>query len=466
MYTCPNCGAGMRFDIAQQKLHCDFCDTAVDIAEDTGGLEAKEDQMDMTLFTCPQCGGEIYSMDNEAASFCTFCGASVLLEGRMASAKRPLHIIPFQKTREDCKKKYAALMKGAWFAPKQLRDPEFLERFRGIYLPFWTYHISQKGPVVLKGSRESGNYTEHLSMTCELDARYDGISYDASSAFSDELCRYITPFHQSSVKRFHPGYMSGFYADTADVKSGLYETDAKRGADEETFRQLKGEYATVSVEKPPNMSSAFHTRLEGADLAMYPVWFLTWRSGDRVAYAVMNGETGKLAADLPVDRKRFLLGSAALSLPLFLLLSFLPVITAPVMLLAALVLGGVTFILYQAGRSELKRRENRTDDRGFLSRADAGDGEETGRTGLAAREKKGAAAPRLGMLRSLPLIPGMIVGALILLAQPVSDIYYYAGALLLLLCILLTLTGLIGRFNLLTTRPIPEFHERGGEANG
>ena len=48
-----------------------------------------------------------------------------------------------------------------------------------------------------------------------------------------------------------------------------------------------------------------------AENALFPVWFLTWRKNDRVAFLVMNGETGKISADLPVDIRRFLLGSAA-----------------------------------------------------------------------------------------------------------------------------------------------------------
>ena len=114
MIPCPGCGAGMRFDIASQKLVCDYCQSTQEVAQAGNERSAKageaSDTMDVTVFTCPQCGGEIYSTDNEASSFCSFCGASVTLEGRLTQARRPLYIIPFKKTKEDCKQIYADLI--------------------------------------------------------------------------------------------------------------------------------------------------------------------------------------------------------------------------------------------------------------------------------------------------------------------------------------------------------------------
>ena len=73
MYQCPNCGGGLRFDIASQKLVCDHCQTQMapyDFKE-SGGAE-EETEFEVTKFICPQCGAEIVSSDNTAAAFCSF----------------------------------------------------------------------------------------------------------------------------------------------------------------------------------------------------------------------------------------------------------------------------------------------------------------------------------------------------------------------------------------------------------
>ena len=55
---------------------------------------------------------------------------------------------------------------------------------------------------------------------------------------------------------------------------------------------------------------------------MFPVWFLSYRKKDRVAYATVNGQTGLVVADIPIDPKRYLLGSLLLAIPIFALLAW------------------------------------------------------------------------------------------------------------------------------------------------
>ena len=382
----------------------------------------------------------------------------------------------FQKTKEDCKAAYRRLNKRAFFTPGEFKNEEYLERFRGIYLPFWTYSFTQKGHVSLQGTRESGNYTEYLDLSCDLDASYDGISYDASSAFNDELCSYITPFNRSSIREFLPTYLGGFYADATDVESDVYRTDAEKDANEETLKKLGRQYGKVRIQKPKDLSKRLHTKLTDVIPALYPVWFLTYRNNDRVAYAVMNGETGKIAADLPVDNKKFLLGSLILAFPIFLILCLLPTITAQNLTVTAVILAVAAFVLYLLSSREIRRRELRLDDKGYQAKRkqQKGRGREDSEAGIGT-ESAGSSVPKirdagegrkenrpLNFLRSaLPLI-GALLGLLIRITNPVSDIYYYGGAIIVLICICITLSGLIGRFNLLTTRPIPEFHDREG----
>lgn len=80
-------------------------------------------------------------------------GASTILYSRISHEKRPNYIIPFQKTKEQCKEAYARRMKHSIFAPKELRDPSYIDSFRGIYMPYWAFYISQKGSLSLDGKR-------------------------------------------------------------------------------------------------------------------------------------------------------------------------------------------------------------------------------------------------------------------------------------------------------------------------
>ena len=162
MFACPNCGAGLRFDIDTQRLQCDYCNSSVDVTEYHYEKSAKANEdYDVTVFTCPACGGEIESTENEIIQFCPFCGASDVLSSRVEGRKRPSRIIPFRKTKEDCMEAFRKKTKKALFAPKELRDPSFLEGFRGIYLPYWEYKVVQsaaKEGVSFEATKTSGGY--------------------------------------------------------------------------------------------------------------------------------------------------------------------------------------------------------------------------------------------------------------------------------------------------------------------
>ncbi|MDE7404813.1 MAG: hypothetical protein K2M81_06890, partial [Lachnospiraceae bacterium] len=309
MYECPNCGGNLKFDIASQQLKCDYCLTMKDPYEVTKDKDAEESNaFDVTVFTCPQCGGEILSTDTSVAEFCSFCGASTILDSRISKEKRPAYIIPFQQTKDACKEIYLAKMKRAIFAPDELKDKKYIDSFRGIYIPYWAYTISHKGHVHMTGKksyqRGDYHYTDHYGLSGDIDACYGDLSYDASSSFSDTISEQIAPFDVKQTKKFTPSFLSGFYADTADVESDVYKDDAIKIANNSSYSKLKNlpDFKDLSI-SPENsntdLNTLLHTHCDAPERTLYPVWFMSYRKGDRVAYATVNGQTGKIAADIP-----------------------------------------------------------------------------------------------------------------------------------------------------------------------
>lgn len=537
MYNCPNCSGNLSFDIASQKLMCDYCKTQLDPYEYQKTQDAGEsDMFGVTVFTCPQCGGEIMTTNVTAAGFCTYCGASTILDSRMSSEKRPTHIIPFTRTKEDCRKSYSSLVRKALFAPRELRDPEFLDRFRGIYIPYWVYNCSFNGNMDLIGTKSfrRGDYmiTEHYKLSGEVDAGYRGLTHDASSSFDDNVAAAIAPFEAAKMQPFTPSILCGFYADAPDVDSSVYEEDILDVISEDSISRLSGVpiYRNAGASMPS--AADFKEKLRGSSLnikeeepvcAYLPVWFLTYRNKDRVAYAVMNGSTGKLTADLPVDPRKYLLGSILLAVPLFAVLAFLFTLTGQMVLTASSVLALISMVLYGTEISSISNKDSRSGDKGFRTGSDT---DAPVRTGSGTKKKvspgslvKKAAgmlwtlvivilflfnflsgsfpvsdigftgykiyggislAVLLGLLiyaftaaktemarknlflHSLGAIAAVIASGVILILNPVSDLWFYGGSILSALGVCLTFMGIIGKYNILATRPLPTFYDRKG----
>ncbi len=438
MYACPNCGGNMKFHIPSQQLACDYCQTQADpySFEDKDEKSFGSKEYEVTVFTCPQCGGEIVSTDTSAAEFCSFCGASTILHGRLQNEKRPNYIIPFQKTKEDCKAAYSKMMKNAFFAPDALKDSKYIDGFRGIYMPYWAFHVEQKSSFELKGSRTKrrGDYviTDHFDLKGDIDAYYKGLSYDASSSFDDNISEKLAPYDVKGMKEFTPAFLSGFYADTADVDSETYRGKAEDFATETSERAVYGapEFAGISISS--NLGSGeLGTRTKEVDSTMFPVWFMSYRNGGRVAYATVNGQTGKVITDLPVDTRKYLWSSLALAVPIFLFLNIFFTFMPATMLILTTILAAVSLVIYYTELAAIRKRE-KTD-----------------------KKKKDPGV--------MTAIAAIALGILILVLDPVSDLFFYGGALLSLLGIFVTIKDIMYYYNIMSTRRLPQFDRTGGD---
>ena len=98
MYQCRNCGGNLRFDIALQRLKCPYCSSDFDCYEieetvaesglyQEGPAEVSDDTYEVSVFSCPACGGEIVSADQSVSEFCSYCGQTVVLEKKMRREK-------------------------------------------------------------------------------------------------------------------------------------------------------------------------------------------------------------------------------------------------------------------------------------------------------------------------------------------------------------------------------------------
>lgn len=416
MYECPNCGGNLKFDIERQKLYCEFCNTEADPYSFYKEKDAEESaEYEATVFTCPQCGGQLISEDTTAATFCSFCGASTILDSRISKERRPEFIVPFTKTKEDCKNSYNKMMRRAIFAPDELKNPDNIEKFRGIYMPYWVYSFEQKGQIHFSGQRthRRGDYliTKHYQLESDIDGEYKGLAYDASSSFSDNLSSAIAPFDPEQGKDFVPSFLSGFYADTNDVGKEVYSEEAEDLATDDSAGKISGHPVCkhYSVNEY-DLKNAVRPTKSDVKLAMLPVWFLSYRSGDRVSYAIVNGQTGKAAGDIPIDFKKYLIGSALLAVPLFFLLNLFFTITPTKILMLAAGLALLCALVANVQISNIFARESGEDDKGLAS-AKASSAAKKSFTGNRQRQNPrrtyaaGAVRPILAMILPFLLLP-------------------------------------------------------------
>ena len=342
-YKCPSCGGAIEFDSHSQKMKCRYCDTEFDLEslkkydeqlskeaeqkddisdwQTDPGKQWQEGETDgMNVYTCKSCGGEIVSDENTGATSCPYCGNPVILTERFRGALRPDMVIPFKLDKKAAKEAYYKHIKGRPLLPKVFRRENHIDEIKGIYVPFWLFDADvaadarYKATKVRTWSDSDYDYTEtsYYSVDRSGNMSFVSVPVDGSSRMPDDLMESIEPYKVADAVEFQTAYLSGYLADKYDVDA-QQSTDRARERMKESAQDVlrdtvKG-YASVIPENT-------NVRISGGDAkyALYPVWILntTWR-GKKYIFA-MNGQTGRMTGDLPVDNgayTRWLLGLTA-----------------------------------------------------------------------------------------------------------------------------------------------------------
>ena len=463
---CPNCTAEMRLDPASGKLICDYCLTEIDpkalqnkTKKDAETHKMEMDGMEMTVYTCASCGAELLATEDTAVTFCSYCNSQNILKGRIEQVRKPDRIIPFSQSKEECEKAYRKTLRKALFAPGNMAKTQTIEKFRGIYMPFWVYSLKQSGKIESTGktSHRRGDYiiTDHYALNADCKSEYKGIAYDASANFADNISQGVAPFDYKGSSDFDSTYMAGFYADVADVPEEAYYGEAKSLAAEDLSDKLYNynEYKKYSVSRT-DIRQNIEMNVDRAEMAYFPVWFLGTKSADgkRISYAAVNGQTGKVAAETPIAFWKYLLGSIVLAIPIFFILNLFLTLTPTKSLIAAIILSVISLIIINGSLNRVYIKENKLDDVGLKSK--------TNKTGIAASMPFSAKRKYFAK----PVI-SLVLSVLILVFHPAHDYWYYASTIIAFGLIAFSFKDIIKEHNLLTTRKLPQLEARGGDEN-
>ena len=120
------------------------------------------------------------------------------------------------------------------------------------------------------------------------------------------------------LKAFSTAYLPGFLADVYDVSQQdsmlRIENRARNSAGTELQKTVQG-YDTVNVQ-----NQSFRICRADMKYALMPVWMLSTKWNGQNFLFAMNGQTGKLIGDLPVDKGKYLAWFAGIALPLMALI--------------------------------------------------------------------------------------------------------------------------------------------------
>ena len=352
-YQCPNCTGPLRYDGGAGLLVCDHCDSKFEVSiieqlyadrEQAAASAGAEPQWDVSMagnawnaeeaasmreYICPSCSAGIICDHTTAATSCPYCGNPTVVPGQFVGQLKPDCIIPFRLDKNAAITALMSYYKGKRLLPKTFAAANHIQEIKGVYVPFWLYDGETEsamrflGTVVKTYTR--GQYqitdTDYYRVTREGNVAFQMVPVDGSSKMPDAHMDAIEPFNYAELRQFSTAYLPGFLADKYDEDAMTCSSRANARILESTERafasttsgysSLKREYSNIILKRG------------AVRYALMPVWLLSTKWKGRDFLFAMNGQTGKLIGDLPVDMGLYWSWFARIALPIAAVLAVL-----------------------------------------------------------------------------------------------------------------------------------------------
>ncbi len=321
-YQCPACTGPLHYDGTSGKLKCDYCGKQYEPDEIEKLYAEKENQWDysalqnswgkdqngMKAYNCPSCGAELICEETTAASSCPYCGNPSIIPGQFSGCLKPDYIIPFKLAKKQAEENLKKHYQKKPFLPSAFKRSTHIEKIQGVYVPFWLFDGTAEGNMTFHGekkriyTRGDQEITEikHYQIYREGSLPFEKVPVDASEKMDDAYMDSIEPYDYKDLTEFSKAYLPGYLADKYDVHAEACEARADKRCQNTLKDALCRSVQGYTSFQPVNEN--IQIQKGTVHYGLFPVWILYTRWNEADYLFMMNGQTGKMAGDLPVSK--------------------------------------------------------------------------------------------------------------------------------------------------------------------
>lgn len=329
-YKCPQCGAVTAYSIGQAGLACAHCGYQQKIQADVVGKQAEQFEFsldnlavaahgwgeDRNDLRCLSCGAEITVPADSMATTCAFCGSNKVVQASANKDQlRPKFLVPFKIAPKKCQQIAREWLGSSWMVPKELKNFAAMDSFTAIYLPYWTFHaITNASWKAEVGHRVSERYYDASSKSWKTRTKivWRWESGNAGLDINDLLVagtERVSAHHLENVDQYNlsemvtyaPVFLAGLQAKGYDRPLESAWELAREVMREKTKDACMRQASTSMVR---NFSMKLDFSDESWRYLLLPVYLAAYQFNGKTYHAIVNGQTGDISGQRPVDWKK------------------------------------------------------------------------------------------------------------------------------------------------------------------
>ncbi len=377
-FKCPQCQATTAYSVADGGLKCAHCGYYAPPAKEVVGKGAAEfeftvETMEAAAYVhgwgtsrrelqCQNCGAHATLPPGRLTHTCPFCGSNrVLQQDAPQQSLRPRFLIAFEVPPETCQSLVQTWLGSNWMTPRALQEMTRVTKFTGIYIPFWTFDaLTEADWKAEVGHQETERYYDHHDKewktrtvtvwkweSGQVREVFDDVLISGTKHLSAVLLSRLKDYDTEALVPYDAQFLAGFMAQAYDVPLETAWERARTDMREHTRGACRNQASTSQIR---NFSMSLDFSDESWRYVLLPAYISTYRYEQQTYQVMVNGQTGTVTGQRPVDWTKVWLAIAAMLAPsallglagVFLLIVALPLgVVALVVALVALVIGGI-----------------------------------------------------------------------------------------------------------------------------
>lgn len=334
-FRCPHCDGATAYSTDDGGLTCSFCGyheapqvevvgkgaqefeftvETVERAVNGWGTERKE-------LVCSNCAAHTTLSVEMLSHTCPFCGSNAVVQARAAQdVLRPRFLVPFVTTSEDCRQITAEWLQNSWMLPQDLQNLARSTEYTPIYIPFWTFDARTKASWRAEVYNTNTNRRRHSAPNWKWERHFllklgdgdkvwdwesgavslftDDMLVSGSSQLSLILLRQLGGYRLGDLVPYNATFLAGLSAQAYEVDLETAWASARRSMRAKTKEACQKQ---ASAQNMRNFSMNLDFSEESWRYILLPLYLATYRYGDKVFQVMVNGQTGVIAGQRPVD---------------------------------------------------------------------------------------------------------------------------------------------------------------------
>ncbi len=319
-FHCPNCTATTAYSTDDGGLTCSSCGYHEVPEVEQVGKEAEEFEFTVEALehavhgwgeerkelVCNNCAAHTTLPLSSLTMMCPFCGSNKVVQMKaVQDVLRPRFIVPFATTTAQCRQITSEWLGDSWLFPDKLQNLGRSVEYVPVYVPFWTFDARALADWTAEEAHRKKGWdgktkTVWKKIKGNVNLFFDDLLELGSKQVDHKLFDQIRQYNLEEIVTYRPDLLAGIQAQAYDVPLEAAWDKARNRMRLRTKKECKRKISR----RYRNFRMNLDFQDESWRYALLPLYIAVYHFGEKRYQVLINGQTGKIAGQRPVDLRK------------------------------------------------------------------------------------------------------------------------------------------------------------------